>query len=178
MKFVILFLLPLAACSQGGVTLASSCAGASDALCNPYAYAEATSATLTPAGLRPGELSATAQLHVDLHTCMSMSPRHTVILKARATATSPLADGGASDRIYILATVSDDGMHGDAHADDGIIDAIIANPFDTNIPGNATIELSVTPHAEPHCDGPPLTFSYLTGPTCSFVPPMSCASTP
>jgi hypothetical protein len=65
------------------------------------------SATLTPAGLRPGDFSAMAQLHVVLNTCPSMAPRHSVILSARASHASTLEDGGTSDHVYMLGSFSE-----------------------------------------------------------------------
>jgi len=85
--------------------------------------------------------------------------------RARTTGGTSIADAGSDGNQFMLGMVADDGTNGDAVAGDGVIDAVIGNPFTSHVPGDAALTLEFTPHAEPHCDGTQLEIPYTTGPT-------------
>ena len=159
----------LASSCAGDLTLAGSCGGDHSTTCEPYAYAEVAAATFEPAGLQPGQLAATARVHVQLRQCASMAPQHSVRIVARAVATTGLEDGGA-DSTFMVAEVSDDGTNGDATAGDGVIDYVLGNPFTAAAPASTALTLTFIPHAGAHCDGASLDVPYTTGPAYVISP--------
>lgn len=170
LAWLFFFVVALAACDQP-LTLSDSCSGGHSGNCPPYAFAEVAGASLQPAALRPGQLAATAHVHVDLRTCGAMGPVHTVRIIAHASTSSPVDDAGPGDTSYMVAEVSDDGSNGDAMANDGVIDANIGNPFTAVVPGSATLTLTFQAHAAPFCDGASLDVPYMTGPTYVVMGP-------
>ncbi len=147
--------------------LAKSCAGARLDVCEPYAYAIATSGSITPDMLRIGDLAADARIQATLHTCGAASPAaHSIRVEALATGTVP--DGGTSTRSFFLFAAEDTDR-------DGVIDVTVPSPFDSSLPSSTPVTLRFTPRinvpvmlpdgtiSTRSCNGASFTTPYTTG---------------
>ena len=76
----------------------------------------------------------------------------------------------ALDQALVVGELHDDGTNGDTTANDGVIDAVVGNPFQATVPGDTALTLQFVPHAEPYCDGTPIEVPYTTGATYSVTP--------
>ena len=160
-----LALLALSACSSGsGDPLTRSCGGDAIDNCLPFEYSIVQSASIEPAAIDVGDLSARAQVHIQLETCGSDAPGTLVVtVTAIADTTDPLGDGGTVGSRFPLLELRDDGTNGDAVAGDDVIDVNTPNPFDNRLlPANTDLVLRFEPHRTASCSG-----GSCTGGTCT-----------
>ncbi len=151
-----------AGCDDDRTPLQRSCDGEAVGLCQPHAYAKVTAASLTPDGIALGDPTATAMVHVEISTCAAAPGMHEVRIEAFGERGSGLPDAGRSEMLFMLDVVEHDGS--------GTIDVTITNPFGTDLPPEADLELRFVPFLDPSCRGEALGgIPYRTGPI--WVPP-------
>jgi hypothetical protein len=153
-------------CGGDDASFTRSCRGEVVLDCDPHTYSIAREAALTPEGIGPSDPGGNAHVHAAIETCPSRPSRVELQLEALVPRTG--AGEGAIRVIDLGVTVSDDGTDGDAVADDGVIDADIANPFHGEIPAEAVIRLRFRPVIA-GCSGDAIEVEYTTGE--AYVPP-------
>jgi hypothetical protein len=141
-----------------------SCRGEIVDVCDPYAWAAVTAATLGPAQLRIGDPTTSAMVHVELSTCAMAPARPSIQINALVGSTSgdaslpPPIDGGASTgaRIVSLATIPSSAVMGTS------VDTTIPNPFFADVPPSTAITLQFVPVIA-GCQGDAFQTPYTTG---------------
>lgn len=154
------------ACDGGVPTPAEafekSCSGEAVLTCRPYQYAIVREATVTPNNVEVGDPLARLMIHVAYDSCDASPGRH--VIGIRALTGSSVVDGGTGGSVLYLDEIHDDGMNGDAAADDGLVDVEVPSFFDVfGIPTDADLTLRFEPNLE-DCTGGAFELPYHTGP--------------
>jgi len=155
----------LAACSSGiGDPVARSCNGRAVPSCLPFEYTAVRAASVEPSGLRIGDLTVRANVHVEIDGCGSDAPGELIVgVIAIASGRDGLTDAGNVEMRYPLLELRDDGMAGDAVAGGGVIDKSTPNPFDNRtLPPNTDLTLRFEPQRTASCAA-----GSCTGGTCA-----------
>ncbi len=118
-----------------------SCAGEPVLVCQPYEWAEVRAATVSPDALTPGDIMATARIHVELERCPESAPAHEVAVTLLIPDPGANPDAGTPEvEVFNILTVAD-GEGGDPVPGDGVIDVEVPNPLGSTIPGGRDVTL-------------------------------------